>query len=598
MFRDESSHVIKKAKAKQRKKASLSPESASSPESDEPSWSKSVTPEPRGKPARLSVLPPSSRSGEFSMPHRIEDDDDNLLPSPDAGSWPSTPMIALMYNLAPTCQERGTAFFFSRYVAIDDTCCHQRFDFVYDIWKPASLAPERQLDGVMASMTAVGLVGVSQLTGSTELMEAARKSYGTALRLTNTALRNPKEAVKDSTLLAILILGLFEMMTEPSPKSMQAWHEHVNGAAALARLRGRGQFRTKAGMRMFMMLCGIVMITCVHKEMPMPQALIDLREGLGPMFGGGQSSVEVNRPIYQILQARYDLRTGKLSNPGDLLGRLKGIEGEFERVIAGFPETWGYKTFRMTKPHPAVYQGICHLYPTAFVATVWNGLRGLRVMLLETILNELSKSFHNVDPDLVDSGAVREYRAIRSKLERLVHAIAASVPQHFGLLDPLSCDLENLIPILTTEITDLPTPPPDSPSSIASSNSPPDYWSVGLEEMTTDDVGPTLDDPMKSKDEQESARRFMLLASTTNTIVWPLFSVGMSSVTPPSMKAYIIDRLMALYNETGLAQAKAVAAIVRNHEVQPSPWARMAAYSAYRSPSPSDDWQSPVVLPM
>ncbi len=60
----------------------------------------------------------------------------------------------------------------------------------------------------------------------------------------------------------------------------------------------------------------------------------------------------------------------------------------------------------------------------------------------------------------------------------------------------------------------------------------------------------------------EEAERFMLLASATNTIVWPLYSVGMSSLCTPVMRAYV-DRLMAIFHETGLKQAETIVAIVR-----------------------------------
>lgn len=77
----------------------------------------------------------------------------------------------------------------------------------------------------------------------------ARKSYGHALRLTNAALRNPDEALKDTTMLSVLVLGLFEASMDHSPRGLRAWQQHINGAAELARMRGPAQFKTKPGIR-------------------------------------------------------------------------------------------------------------------------------------------------------------------------------------------------------------------------------------------------------------------------------------------------------------------------------------------------------------
>lgn len=111
------------------------------------------------------------------------------------------------------------------------------------------MAHERANDPVFASVTAVGLLGVAQLTQSQTPLDMARKSYGHALRLTNAALRDPDQALKDTTMLSVLVLGLFETGIDRSTRGVKAWQQHINGAAALARMRGLGQFRTQAGIR-------------------------------------------------------------------------------------------------------------------------------------------------------------------------------------------------------------------------------------------------------------------------------------------------------------------------------------------------------------
>lgn len=142
---------------------------------------------------------------------------------------------------------------------------------LFDLWNPSTANEES--DSVLASVTAVGLVGVAQMTRSQIALEAARKSYGKALQLTNAALRDQTEAVKDTTMLSVLILGLFEMIGGSSARTTEAWQKHLNGAAALAKIRGMGQFRSRAGIRMFFMLTQNTMISCIQNELPMRRFL-------------------------------------------------------------------------------------------------------------------------------------------------------------------------------------------------------------------------------------------------------------------------------------------------------------------------------------
>lgn len=92
---------------------------------------------------------------------------------------------------------------------------------------------------------------------------------------------------------------------------------------------------------------------------------------------------------------------------------------------------------------------------------------------------------------------------------------------------------------------------------------------------------PTLLDPVRAiADPMEEAHRLMLLVSAGNNIVWPLYHVGMSSVCPPAMKAYCIERLDAVYKESGLRQASAIATIIANREVIPQ-WLELSFADGY-----------------
>ncbi|CAK7265619.1 hypothetical protein SEPCBS57363_001675 [Sporothrix epigloea] len=449
-------------------------------------------------------------------------------------------------------------------------------------------------------MAAVGLVGISQLTHSVQVIDSARKSYGTALCLTNAALKDPEEAVKDTTMLSILILGVYEMMAKPGLETIKTWQDHINGAVELAKLRGVEQFRTCAGVRMFNMLCENVAISCMQRRVPMPPELVALQDVLlsttmtdhGPDEFG---KMGVSKPIYKLLQVRHDMRMTDLSNSIDvLLSRLNEIEADFKEYS---PANYSVKEYKVARAHKAAFRDVCHVYPSIAIASAWNWLRSGRILVLETVLAAIQRRFP--DPgehgELVPAQYMAACLLACSKLNHVHSAIIASMPQHFGLLDPVHPCFDSLKPtptaghpLLTTEVRRLPAPPAQSPISSTKSVNTPSADSVkGVNvralcvdnEPVRDDGGPTLNNPTRACNMEEEAEYFMLLASATNSAVWPLFAVGVGSVCSPLLKEYVVARLEAIFDETGLRQARSVASIVRKQRTIKSPWQKLYAQS-------------------
>ncbi|KAJ4292175.1 hypothetical protein N0V88_005804 [Collariella sp. IMI 366227] len=577
MFRDESSHVIKKAKARARKKAHLG---VSRPATPSPSEGRlSVTPEPRGRP--LSLIVPPTPLASSPAAQDAEQNDDSLLMSPESGSWPVTPPMAQFYNLAPACQEDGVAFFFSRYVAAEETASHQKFDFIREVWKPSLSTPNTQVDSVLASMTAVGLTGLATRTGSPGLMDAARKSYGTALQLTNHALQQPTEAVKDSTMLCILILGVFEMMTENTAgmSTVQAFQKHVAGAVELARIRGPTQFKTRAGRRMFSMLCQRAVISCAQQDKPMPAVLIELwHEMCKTSRDTGNPNRRLMPLLWQVLQLRSEIRSGFLTDPQTIVDRLLALDGEFEKLTSQLPASWKCRTFEVKQHHPAVFGGICHLYSSPHHTNMCNHISTTRILLLETVLAEISRDFASFAPILDTSHYLEVYNKTRRKLKHMVRDVIASVPQQLGLMNTTDGSIDNAKndPNSTPSQPSRSAPPsPNLPASRSSDSINGSMYSSPLstcEPRQTQSSGLTILDVTLARHQEDEAERYMLLVSATSTIVWPLFVVGTSTACGADMRAYVVGRLHTLYMETGIRQADAVANLLEEqHDVMLSP---------------------------
>lgn len=592
MFRDESSHVITKANAKNARQskslASLdknatsikkgnpipktsqqSPtgsESSTSPEQfpSTPAASLASTAEPSGRqdslislrrwfPAQSPLGQPSSDSNLDVKGKEVSKRNPRRLPLTDA-------LTPLSYSLSPSFQERGINLFVARYITVGENLTHHRYDFILDLWQPSTSDPGH--DPVLAGVTAVGLVGVAEMNRSSEVLNAARQNYIRALRLTNAALRDPSEAVKDTTMLSVLVLGLFEMIGGSRARGLEAWQKHLNGAAALARMRGMSSFRSPAGMRMFVMLTQNILIACIQNELPMPKDLLEMRREVASMLQDRSSGFEIYSAMYKILQLRYDIKQGRATDLDQMLDNFTDAEDGFERALSLFPESWGYHKCRLPQPlRSGFFDNVYHVYPNLKIARIWNGLRTCRLLILETMVEELRKGFSHVPVGLVPKRHQSEYQKAKFKMERIALAILASVPQHFDLLSTLD----------DAGATVTPTPSPDDfwphmpEGDLAEELGSKDATSAassGADDEDHCDQSPSLNNIMQAKDAEERAERFILLSSVTNSIVWPLYLVGMSTASSASMQAFVVERLRAMYTETGVTQARGLAELI------------------------------------
>lgn len=84
------------------------------------------------------------------------------------------------------------------------------FEFADHI-HPLSLPSQNGASPLSASIISVGMAGLSNTKKAPRIMIEARRQYVMALNMTNKALRDPSQARTDSTLAAVVLLGMFEV---------------------------------------------------------------------------------------------------------------------------------------------------------------------------------------------------------------------------------------------------------------------------------------------------------------------------------------------------------------------------------------------------
>lgn len=168
-------------------------------------------------------------------------------------------------------------------------------------------------------------------------LQAARRSYSAALRQTQKALYDPAAAPENTTLLTVLLLDLFEYLTTDVDSEMR----HLNGAIALLKLRGEGQFRNPLGVCMFIHLNTSVMTSCLKRGVEIPDEYIEMMD----IFGRTTRRDDLEWQSAKLIVRFAALRTRLNSDEVDSHATWKSLvelDEEFQPLLVSlgaFPKT-------------------------------------------------------------------------------------------------------------------------------------------------------------------------------------------------------------------------------------------------------------------
>ena len=124
-------------------------------------------------------------------------------------------------SLVVNAEHHASCYFFKTYTWVGAlTLLRGSFDYRVD----SASAPlgERAL---LAGVTAVGKATLGNINRSSSLIESARSDYVDSLRLTNAAISSAHQWNEDSTLVAILLLSIFEVCPFLR-SSLLVWNAH------------------------------------------------------------------------------------------------------------------------------------------------------------------------------------------------------------------------------------------------------------------------------------------------------------------------------------------------------------------------------------
>ena len=332
---------------------------------------------------------------------------------------PCPPTLILRSHIQPSLEDLSLGYFFSKYVF--------KYKDYRDSWNVD--------DGngcLLLSIKALGVAGVTKC-GSITLSSnsEAQRYYLDAIEGLNSALWSPEYVKRDSTLQAINILGIFESVNGLN-KSLDAWRNHINGAASLLQLRGPEQFRTQTGCRLFLQTCSSLVISCLTLNIPIPDHVRTVRAE------AEKHVIHPRDPVWRFLctsMAVADLNSRMKSRnillsveeARSVIARAEHLFRELKSILDHSPPDW--KPQVVSGTGATIYSDYYYVFSSYIIAQVFAGICSYRLYLLN-IIWRASKSL-NTEHDLSKDQQQRVHDAFSSKRE-LQLSILATVPQHLG----------------------------------------------------------------------------------------------------------------------------------------------------------------------
>ena len=430
---------------------------------------------------------------------------------------------------------------------------------------------------LVLSLNAVALASFASKSQSAELENQAKSRYGAALHSVNHAIQRPDVAKKDSTLLAVMLLDLFEKITSRRHQSSlirpKPWTEHIQGATALLRLRGCQQFQSRNGLGMFIQLSSAITVACMQLEIPVPAEILDLRADAAEFLDVNTLPWRVSEFRVRFVNLQAALGDGTLSDHATIINTAAEIDEGFRLLLSDMFSKWPYETIYTKYNSALFFETRYHLHSDRRTASAWNALRTGRILLNNIIFDQYTKSL---------STSRCPFRSAEHKA-RFQHAI--------DTITLISSDICATVPPYASSLPQAVQTPPSAPAAAKSSSPPstsaPPIFKAEHSSSATPPPPPSRPKSLSSTTSLETQAAF--------SMIWPLFVVSQSPVCADATHTWIVSCLRSISHTFRIPQARLVAEILSRSDDDGSSgdaatiWSVHAMLDSYEYPHDRSD---------
>lgn len=323
-------------------------------------------------------------------------------------------------------------FFMDNYVGIDSI--NSQFDYLPDLYKRDFMVHST----IRETIKAVGIAGYAKATRYHEVLPNATKSYISAIKEVNTALSHPELRVQDSTIAAILLLAMFEMLVMPRYKGFNTLTSHLNGALSAAALLLEKGTPSSFSRKIMQSICQAVVMNCWVQNMELPSELAPIRQHLARTAADrpGDFQTAFLELILMLIHSRNAIL--KQKTPRGVITEAKKLDQVAKQFLDNLPAEGQFTSIRGAPNTELTLNGYYHIYPRNWTAHFWNILRSVRIhshTLISKQCNLILDS-PDFDPEL-DARPAAQLELSKKEINTLAIEVCASVPQLAGYLDQL-----------------------------------------------------------------------------------------------------------------------------------------------------------------
>lgn len=442
---------------------------------------------------------------------------------------------------------------------------------------------------VATAMTALGLAGTANLFMDNGLKREATTWYLNALKMTNKALTKPSEAKADHTLLATMLLSVFE--STHNEFTFQGWLQHVQGSASLIRMRGLSQFQTPAGRRMYMQTVGLLAMKCMGMGIALPRFVHEMNKEVEKWEDGHDPGSRFFHVHIKVIDFRADILNHKLTDLRKIVDLALEIDKEAMEMFDAVDSDWDYVVETCGRGTPGVFGTEFHIYPHLAAAQTWNWLRYIRIYVHDILRNALIAGFSSTPPLFVGRKYMELLNDSTETLYKMQSDIFASMPQYLhdtpkvpptwsdsthmwrpqstptseGYSSPGTVDISVKSPTYTLSPSPFPSPTGTAMGAVkwgattpvASSGSPKTFISNFLQHQRASTI-PEFRTPSIPNEQLPIVR-----VSGGYSSLWALYIAGSTPIASSESQAFVLSSLERVASEFGINQARVFASALR-----------------------------------